>query len=253
MNAFRFKKNLPAAMLSGLLLTALVGCGEDDEDEVVATSTYTVNGSAGAASLALTSTSPSYSQLTIYGFAVSANQDCSNPTVVFSDASGIPVDMNAGPEIGSGSLANGTYECVIIEMSDSITFRPADSLTTCNKDTEYQLNVCPSGFTSTLIDGTSVTCTDGADERVAVYLSTMSTVSNPGADSTCEADFTACNAFTAPTSSTTGNGLTLQNALTVSAAGSGTFNMDATNKVSDVGDQNGNPMCDMGPPIWSFQ
>ena len=235
-----------------MAMVFFVSCGEeddeDDADTATATTTTTTTASTtttptltlkGSNSLSLVS--PSVANVTIYKFAVSASTDCSSPITVFSSTEGKTVDMNAGPDIGSGDLAVGTYPCVIMEMSDAIAFTPATTTGSCTAGTSYTINVCRqfqegSTITSTLIDGTSVTCTDNA-ETVAVYISTVA------ANSTNTPD-----PFNAPSATETGKGIKLAAALEVTADTTGTFVMDTTDKIDGSNDT-----CDLQPPVFAFR
>ncbi|NCN95692.1 MAG: hypothetical protein GW917_03125, partial [Bdellovibrionales bacterium] len=120
--------------------------------------------------------SPSALKLKVYKFAVSTNPLCTNlVTVVDNGSTPLEVDFSGSVNLGSGSLADGTYPCVVIEMSDKIKYTSASTSTAgnCVSGTEYTLDVCSSG-TSTLVDGTTVTCS-AADNKVALHISTAST------------------------------------------------------------------------------
>ena len=222
-----------------LLVLTLGACGEDD-DETTTADNFTLNG-AGSNSTGLVATTPAMAKLNIYKFAVSASADCSSPITVFSDDDGVEVDMEDGPTIGSGELADGTYPCVILEMDDEIKFTTSAADGSCAASTEYSINVCrqfsdEGTITSTLIDGDTVTCTD-AKEKVAVYISTNSATSGgEGSDP-----------FNAPASANSTSGITLGSALVVSGTTSGTFRMNTANKVDGS-----NETCDMQPPAFSF-
>jgi hypothetical protein len=120
---------------------------------------------------------------------------------------------------------------VILEMSDNIKFTPSSTDGPCTSGTEYTIDVCRSdnGDSSTLVDGTSVTCTgtdDGTtqvlgDDRVALYLTTISSPSDSG------------SAFLPPAAeaSTTANGINLVAALDTSVKTTGYFIVDPYGKV----------------------
>ena len=234
-----------------LMTMALISCGEDDETATAdVADNFTLTGSGallipglhgGVQNLVTTASTPAIAKLTIYKFAVSASADCSSPITVLNNEAGIEVDMEKGPTIGTGVLADGTYPCVILEMDDDIKFTSTTTDGSCAADTEYTINVCrqfspTTTITSTLVDGTTVTCTD-AKEKVAVYISTNAANSTEGMDP-----------FNAPTSAGSASGITLGSALVVTGATSGAFRMDTSNKV----DGSKGDSCDMGPPSFSF-
>ena len=86
---------------------------------------------------------PDSLSIKLYRFAVSTNTDCSNPTVVI-DKSDDPqyVSMLDRPTFGSGVIDDGTYPCVMIEMSDWIKFSPDGNVgSLCDGNDEYTLDV----------------------------------------------------------------------------------------------------------------
>jgi hypothetical protein len=146
----------------------------------------------------------------------------------------------------------------VIEFSDLVKFTPSSNSDGghCLSSTEYTLDVCRSGgSTSVLIDGTTTTCTgtDGTntsygtpgDDRVAMYISTATTGGN--------------DAFNRPTSvGDNARGLNLGAALTISGSSSGKFVVNPTGKVCDnatagcESGPGGGTTCNMGPPAFSF-
>ena len=186
---------------------------------------------------------PTSLKLKIYKFAVSTSPYCTNLiTVVDNGNSPVDVEFVGGANLGSGTLVDGTYPCVVIEMSDNVKFIPNGSSTSgnCVSAAESIIDICrtDNGGTSTLIDGTTVTCT-GTDpntpiaNRVAMYLST---VSSGGGDT-----------FEAPTLLSTTHGLLLGSSLVVSGASVGQFRMNADNQIQDDG-----VACGMNAPAFSF-
>lgn len=187
--------------------------------------------------------SPASLKLKIYKFAVSTSPYCTNLiTVVDNGNSPVDVEFVGGANLGSGVLADGTYPCVVIEMSDNVKFTPNGTSTSgnCQSGNESIIDICRSdnGGTSTLIDGTTVTCT-GTDpgspisNRVAMYLSTVTT---GGSDT-----------FQAPTLISTTHGLTLGSSLVVSGSSVAQFRMNADNQVQDDG-----VSCGLNAPAFSF-
>ena len=202
-------------------------------------------------------------RLKIYKMAVSTSPDCSNPTVVVSNSSPSYSDFKTNPTLGSGNVADGNYPCVIIEFSDNIKITPSGNGSYCFSSTETTNDVCRETTTSTLIDGSTVTC-DSGDNRVAMYLTTA-------ASATTQSD-----AFNPPNCNTAGcdpdTGFNLARELQVSGSAVGKFIVDTDGKVCD-GDEGGdlnsngcsdeqaggnvcaceqNTQCNMLPPNFSF-
>ena len=186
--------------------------------------------------------SPSSLKLKIYKFAVSTSPYCTNLiTVVDNGISAVETDFVNLPDLGSGVLADGTYPCVVIEMSDNVKFTPNATSGSCDSAVESTIDICrtDNGGTSTLVDGSAVTCT-GTDSpfspianKVAMYISTAST---GGSDT-----------FHPPTAGSTTHGLTLGSALVVSGTSSGQFKMNASNQVDGT-----QADCGMNAPSFSF-
>ena len=68
---------------------------------------------------------PSYVRVKAYEIRVSPNADCSNAITVFRNAAPSYLDMVNNPTLGSGAIPNGTYNCVMMRMSDQIHFTPS--------------------------------------------------------------------------------------------------------------------------------
>lgn len=199
--------------------------------------------------------SPTSLKLTIYKFAVSTSPYCTNLiTVVDNGNTGVETDFVNHPNLGSGVLADGTYPCVVIEVSDNVKFTPNGTSTSglCVSGAESVIDICRTDqgggggvAASTLVDGTVVNCT-GTDvpiapiaNRVALYLSTASTAGN--------------DTFHPPSLGDTAHGLTLGSALVVSGTSVGQFRMNATNQVMDSSIASApNGKCEMQAPAFSF-
>lgn len=112
-------------------------------------------------------------KLKIFKLAIAANADCSTPVTVFESASGVEADLIAKQNFGSGKIPNGTYNCVIIEMSKNITTTAAVSACTTPKAS----SLCVDSWASKLINGSDITCSGGNtnDQRVALYFTTLAT------------------------------------------------------------------------------
>lgn len=194
--------------------------------------------------------SPGSLKLAIYKVSASTSPLCTNlVTVVDNGDTPSEVNFMGGVSLGTGSISNGTYPCIVIEFADHIKFTPSTNSSTgnCSSSTEETLDVCQGGMSSTsvLADGTTTTCTNSSD-RVAMYISTASTQT------------TGSDAFNPPTSlSDTTYGFNLASSLVVSGAVTGKFVVNPSGKVcdgSDAGCEGGsNPgTCQMAPPLFSF-
>lgn len=222
-------------MVVGALLAA---CDSGSSDISGSSGNVTLKGSG---TISTTSTfraavDPSEMKIKIYKFAVSANTDCSDPITIYEDDAPEFSQMLDNPTIGSGSLDDGSYPCVMMEVSDVMKFTPTSDDGSCMADTEYTLDVCreDEDSTSTLIDGTVTTCTGTSEgptigeDRVAVYMSTSGDDSN--------------TAFV-PSSP-----LPLTSAFTVSGSVTATFVVDGSGQVDGTFEN-----CDMQPPSFGFR
>ncbi len=81
-------------------------------------------------------------ELKIYKFAVSTSEDCSNPIIVYENAAPEYSDFAKGPTFGSWHLADGTYKCVMFEMSDHIRYTPGTNEGACLQGKAYTDDVC---------------------------------------------------------------------------------------------------------------
>ena len=207
---------------------------------------------------AFANTDPASALITVYGVAISLNTDCSNASVIGYNPAGTVLDFTKGPAITNAGIVNpGSYPCVILYMSNVITFTPkANVNTACVAGTSYSRVICRGSqcqFTSaspdasnTLVYGALKTpqATLSSDtslpDKVLLFLSTASTGngSNGGV------------AFQQPTSANFGNGLHLANPFVVSdTGGAGTFVVNFNGQVRD----DGNGGCDLNAPTFDFR
>ncbi len=191
-----------------------------------------------AGDLSLTPTSV---KLKLYKFAVSTSPLCTNLTTVIDNGnSPTEVDFAGAPNLGSGTVSNGTYPCVAMEVSDNIRYIPGANSASgaCVAGTTYTLDICrtDNSGTSQMIDGTTTTCTGATGspsaDRVTFYLSTYSDPSGNG------------DGFYPPTVSG-GNGTYLSSALVVSGSATNQFVADPTGQMCDNTNDSGSD-CD-GP------
>jgi hypothetical protein len=191
---------------------------------------------------------PSYLSLKMYKFAVSESPFCTSPITILENETPDYIDVLGSPEFGNGSVTDGTYPCVIIEFSSYIKYKPSEDSDggNCSSTVESTLDVCSSATTSTLVDGTTVTC-DANENRIAMYLSTTSTQTTGVSGHT---------AFEAPTSvNDATKGFNLAAALVVDGTSTGIFTVNGTDKICD-GDDSGcsgnSGTCEMAPPLFTF-
>lgn len=183
-------------------------------------------------------------KLQVYSVMLSTSPLCTSPVTVFSSPTATEVDFLSNPTLGSGNPADGTYQCVIIKMSDLIKFKPSASSGSCTAGTEYVADVCRSdnGGTTHAPDAagatTNCTGTDAAPNADAVYLYLTTNASAGSGGQT----------FIQPTSASSTSGLNLTAPLTIAGSAKSKFVVNATGKVSgsDV-------TCGMNPPVFGFK
>ena len=180
-------------------------------------------------------TNPSHVLIKIYEIRMSHNADCTNGVRVVSNASPVPTDFVTNPSLGSGAIPNGQYQCVMVKLSNIISFTPsANDAPNCTGGTTYARSVFHTGSGQTnSIDPDGNTITPIGDSQ--------STVENPfwayfkigGGTQDCKSPATAC---------------TLTNPINVSGDKTGTVVVDFDGKV----DGSQNP-CDVQAPVFSFR
>ena len=188
---------------------------------------------------------PSQMIVKVYAVAVSASADCSNPAVLFY--SGIPtqVDFLKNPNLGGGSVPDGTYPCVIISMSDNIQFSSSTSSGSCAAGTLNTLDLCQAfGQTDVLSGdgsyGTRIQCSGSTltpqQNIVTLFLTTASsqTFLNP------------LNSFARP-GVNGGLGLNLTAPFVVNGSTAGTFAVKGAGHVDGSG-----ATCNMSFPTFGF-
>jgi hypothetical protein len=82
----------------------------------------------------------------LYSLYISANADCSSPVLVQDlGASGADRDFMTNPVLFSGTPAAGTYQCVMMQMSDVLRMKPSTSFGGCLAGTEYAGDIYRTG------------------------------------------------------------------------------------------------------------
>ena len=163
------------------------------------------------------------------------------------------VDFAGTPDLGSATIANGTYNCVATKMWDNITFSPAAATASgnCVAATNYTQDICASDSASDLTmvynpdNSSSYGCTldaTGSNEWIWVYFSTSSTDNSNSSLADLENDWHP------PTSDNLSNGVPLGAALVVSSTSSGNLKTTITDRIYDDGSK-----CEMVKPAFSFE
>jgi hypothetical protein len=194
----------------------------------------------GISIVALAAVDPSSVKLKVYAVAVSTSADCSNPLVVFSSDVPTETDMAQNPTLGTGTVPDGTYQCVMITISDQVKATPKTTEGACIAGAEFSGGVCQDNESTNLLGGTTfgpeTTCTAGED-KVTLYLTTGTTRTKGG------------GALLKPTSTADpDHGLALAQPWVVSGTSTGTFVVDFTGKVGPGGGE-----CGVDPPLFGFR
>lgn len=206
--------------------------------------------------------SPSSVKVTVYSVALSTSTDCTNPTVIASYPSGKEFDFMQNPAILSGTIADGTYPCIILQMSDQIKVTPSSTSTTgnCVAGTEFTNPICKAAnsqaYQSMTVNsdnsasfssvGTCTAAVGNTGEVVPLFLSTASTLSTGNLVPFVQPS--AANAASCVGSVKTGCGIKLSSSFTVAGSGAGTFVVDFTGQLSDSGG-----LCNLNAPAFSFR
>lgn len=190
------------------------------------------------------SNTPNSLILKVYAAYASDNTQCTNLQQIFSNPEGEDMDFTNNPVLGSGQLAIGNYPCIVIEFGNIITYTPTENGPNgnCTGGAEMTLSVCQTGSSTTLADGTVSNCNDSSNMKVAMYLTTQSSDADDN------------DAFNPPTSANDpGKGMRLGSPFVVSSEGSGTFKVNASNKIVEYYYSDTGAVCEMGPPDFSFE
>lgn len=197
-------------------------------------------------------TNATSANVTVYKVYFSTDPLCTAPfqTADFGSA-GVTVDMVAGGAFGSvTSVAAGTYKCVIMKMSDQVTFVPQATDGACTAGTATTIDVCKdygSGAPTTQDPetGTISTCTGtmstNSTDTIFTYLSTSATTTTGGSSN---------NPLLPPTSADpAATGFRMNGNVVFSATSTGTFVFGTDGKVDGVTTGS----CDMNPPDFGFR
>lgn len=183
-------------------------------------------------------------KLSVYSVMLSTSPLCTSPVTIFNSATPVEVDFLATPTLGSGNPPDGTYNCVIIKMSDLIKYKPSTTSGTCSGATEYIADVCRSdnGGSTLAPDaaGAATVCTGtnstASADAVYLYLTTNTSAGTGG------------QTFRQPAATNSTNGLNLAAPLVISGTARSKFVVNANGKVDDT-----QSPCDMNPPLFGFE
>ena len=188
---------------------------------------------------------PASLKMKIYGVYASTSPQCTNPINVFLKTTGEYVDLLKGPALGGGDLPDGTYNCVIIKMSDVIKHTPKVTDAACVAGTEYSGEVCRAGGDggqATGLDGAPIACTgDGSSTGVGDDTLFMFMTTDPGASN-------GNRAFELPLAAGDGKGIKLGAPLVISSTTKAKFVVDASGGVVSGGGE-----CGINPPKFRFE
>lgn len=167
---------------------------------------------------------------------------CTSPILVFSKTNVLAYDVFGFPTLGvldnQGRDYDGSYPCIILKMSEQITFRANILEGNCSMNNSHTTNLCTPSHTNTAIDGASTTCSAATDETVYVYLSTASNSNDPDL---------ANQPFSPPTAGDLARGVKLNSPFVVNGNVSGRFVVDATSRINNAGGS-----CVLSMPKFSF-
>ena len=191
-------------------------------------------------------TSASSLKLSVYSVMVSTSPFCTNPITIFDNATATQLDFISKPTLGSSGSptnpADGTYNCVIIKMSDNILFTPiAAAGASCAAGTQYTTDVCTTTSNKTVPNSGVTTACTGSGTVPSVDVVYMYLTTNANAS-------TGSNAFLQPTNAASTNGIKIANPLVVSGNLSSKFIVNTANKVGT-----GGGACGINAPVFDFQ
>ena len=117
---------------------------------------------------------PGYVKIKVYEMRVSPNADCSGGITVFRNAAPTYQDFANTPTLGAGAIPNGTYQCIMMRMSDFIRYTPTTANpswthSVCTVGTDYVSDVGHDG-TAVDPDGTGHAMTAGVEDIVWLYV-----------------------------------------------------------------------------------
>jgi hypothetical protein len=118
-------------------------------------------------------TSPSSLIVKVFEMRVSKNSDCTAAITVFKTASPTAVDLISQPVLGSGSIPDGTYHCLMFHVDDLVTLVPMATTGVCTGGVPVTLDMFsdPVNDVSISPDGMVIHATPGGEDDPWVYFS----------------------------------------------------------------------------------
>lgn len=195
--------------------------------------------------------------MSVYKAYLYTNSTCTGTPETIFDYGGSPqsYDLATTPSMGTGTVADGTYQCFALKMSDQVSFTPAqDDGTYCKAGTSYTMDVCQprTGYAPNFYDpdGDTWTACASGSQTVWVYISTESTSTSGTSSNNPFAPPQTGGGCDAQAGSFTECGMKLNNNIVVSGTTTGTFVFGTDGKV-ESNENDGE--CDMEQPDWGFQ
>jgi hypothetical protein len=182
---------------------------------------------------------PGFVKVKVYEIRVSPNTDCTNGIVVARYASPTLFDMVNNPTLGSGTISNGTYRCVMLRMTNYIHFTPSATdpswtHSVCIPGSDYETNVARN-ITAVDPDGTIHTLGAGDPETpIWLYIRSNAPTTND------------TNSFSPV------GGIPLTSPLVVNGDGAHTMVFDFSHRVGE-GQDNGVWSCGCEAPTLGFR
>ncbi len=168
----------------------------------------------------------------LYSLYISTNADCSSPQLVQDlGAAGLNKDFMTNPVLFEGTPAAGTYQCVMMKMSDVLNMKPGTTFGGCVAGTNYAGDIYRAGET------------DWVDQNLAPVIGT-------GTDELPSDDHVTIF-MTRDTAAAMARGISNHQVVPLTSSlvvpGQTTFRMDASHAVATDGVQ-----CGIEPPVMSF-
>lgn len=85
--------------------------------------------------------SPSHVYLQVSGVYLSAAASCASPVTVQSYSSAQAKDLIVNPTLATGEPAAGTYQCLVVEVADSISFTSTSAGGACSAGATYAMDI----------------------------------------------------------------------------------------------------------------
>lgn len=173
-------------VLSLALILTLMACSDDKKFTVLGSDSSTVAVSnlvnlqnhLIAKPLRHVEGSPAVLTLNVLGAFLAVEADCSNLIAVEDLTSAQPRNLSAGPTLLAGDPADGSYNCIVLKISDTLSFTAdataIESHTLCVDGGSYQFDVYRTDIAETWKDsaGTDITATGtiGAPTADTIYV-----------------------------------------------------------------------------------